>query len=86
MDIIVFLLIGLVVGWIASVLVEGESKGGIRSIGVGIIGALLGGYIYRIIGITTYGLWGDISMSVIGAVVFLLVLSFFTARTKVKIS
>ncbi len=78
MNIITFLLIGLISGWIASTLVEGRGAGAIRDIILGIIGAFLGGFVFSIIGIAAYGFWGNVLMSVVGAVVFLFLLRVFS--------
>ncbi len=74
MDIIWFLLVGLIAGWLAGVIVRGGGFGVIGDIVVGIIGALVGGFIFRALGITAYGTLGAIIMSVIGAVVLLFLL------------
>ena len=70
-DLIVFLAIGTLVGWIAGLLVKGKGAGLLGNIIVGIVGQLLGGYIFGLLGITTGGLLGAIIMAVIGAVVLL---------------
>lgn len=81
MTILWFLIIGTVAGWIAGELTKGHGFGLLGNLVVGILGALLGGYIFDVLNISTYGLIGSLVTSVIGAVVFLLVLSFFSGRT-----
>ncbi len=71
MSILWFLLIGLIAGWIAGQLVEGDGFGLIGNIVVGIIGALIGGSIFSAFGVTAYGTIGNIVMAVVGAVVLL---------------
>ncbi len=71
MGILEFLLIGLIAGWIAGKIMKGHGYGIIGDIIVGIIGALVGGFLFSLFGITAYGDIGSIVMSVIGAVVFL---------------
>ena len=71
MNVIWFLLIGLLVGWLAGVLVQGRGYGVIADIVIGIVGAVLGGFLFSLVGLTAYGLLGSIVMSVIGAVVFI---------------
>ncbi len=75
MNILVFLVVGLFAGWIASSLVKGHGLGTLRDVIVGIIGALVGGFIFNIFGITAYGFWGSLGMSIIGAMVFLFIIS-----------
>ena len=45
MSIIYFLLIGLIAGWISGVIMQGKGFGIIGNIAVGIVGALIGGFI-----------------------------------------
>ena len=80
MDLLTFLIIGLIAGWIADMLVKGSSFGLIGDLIVGVIGAFIGGFIFSALGIDTYGLLGNIVMAVIGAVVLLLLLNAFTRR------
>jgi len=45
--IIIWLLVGLIAGWLASQLVRGGGSGAVTDIVVGIVGAFIGGMIYR---------------------------------------
>lgn len=74
MEIVWFLLIGLVAGWLAGQLVKGGGFGLVGDLCVGVIGALLGGFLFRLVGLTTTGLLGDLVMATVGAVVFLVIL------------
>ena len=74
MDIIWFLIIGLISGWLAGQIMRGGGFGIVGDIIVGVVGSLIGGFIFRSLGIATYGLLGDIIMAVIGAMILLFVL------------
>jgi len=75
MDIIIFLLIGLVAGWLAGQLVKGGGFGLIGDIIVGVIGALIGGFLLpRVIPVIGHPILNDIIVATIGAVLLLLVL------------
>ncbi len=74
MHIITFLLIGLFAGWIASQLVDGQGRGAIGNIVIGILGAFVGGFIFETLGVNAYGFWGNVAMSAVGAVTLLVVL------------
>lgn len=74
MNIITFLLIGLISGWIAGNLVEGHGRGAIGNIVIGILGAFIGGFIFDVVNIRAYGFWGNVAMSAVGAVTLLVVL------------
>lgn len=80
MDLLGFLLIGLIAGWIADMLVKNSNFGLVGDLIVGVIGAFIGGFIFNLLGIDAYGLLGNIIMAVIGAVVLLLLLNAFTRR------
>ena len=68
------LLIGLIAGFLAGKIVKGGGYGLVGDIVVGIIGAFVGGFVFRLAGISAYGLIGQIIVSTVGAVVFLAVL------------
>lgn len=70
-DLIIFLAIGAVVGWLAGKIVKGSGFGVLGNIVVGIVGAVSGGFLFGYIGITASGLLGSIIMATIGAVVLL---------------
>ena len=81
MNIVIFLVIGLLSGWIASNLIGGKGLGVMMDLVVGVIGAFVGGYIFQLIDITVNSVWGEIATSVIGAVVFLLIVGMFQKRS-----
>jgi uncharacterized membrane protein YeaQ/YmgE (transglycosylase-associated protein family) len=71
MNIVAFLLIGLIAGWLAGKIVDGHSLGVIPDIAVGIVGAFIGGMLSdRIIG-EDYGFWGAVLVSTLGAIILL---------------
>ena len=77
-DVIVWLVIGGVAGWLAGLLVKGYGLGLIGNIVVGIAGAVIAGWLLPQIGFVLVG--GTLSAilnAVIGAVILLLVIGFF---------
>lgn len=78
MDLLTWLIVGLVAGVLAGLLVGGV--GLIGNIVVGIVGAFVGGWIFRQLGVTTpfEGLAGTIFTAFVGAVVLLLLLHLLT--------
>ena len=68
-----FLLIGLIAGWLASVVMR-SPHGILGDLVVGVIGALLGGWLFSVLGIAAGGLIGSIVTAFVGAVVLLLIL------------
>jgi uncharacterized membrane protein YeaQ/YmgE (transglycosylase-associated protein family) len=72
MNFLWYLLIGLCAGWLAGQLVQGGGFGVIGDIVVGVIGSLLGGYLFSLFGASTgAGLLGSLLVATIGAVVLL---------------
>lgn len=51
MGIVMWILFGAIVGWIASLITKTKKKGLIKNIVVGLLGALLGGFIGSLLGI-----------------------------------
>ena len=72
MSFIWFVLIGLAAGWLAGQLMRGGGFGLVGDIVVGVIGALLGGFLFSTFGVSTgSGLLGSLIVATIGAVVLL---------------
>lgn len=73
MELIWILLVGLVAGWLAGKLTKGSGFGVVGDIVMGILGAFIGGFLFRAIGISAGGTLGSIVVATIGAVVLVLV-------------
>jgi uncharacterized membrane protein YeaQ/YmgE (transglycosylase-associated protein family) len=72
MDILLWVVFGLVVGIVAKFLMPGSDPGGIvLTTGLGILGALLGGWIGRVLGVYREGEAAGFIMAVIGAIIIL---------------
>ena len=75
MGIIVTLIIGGVIGWLASLLMKTNAQMGIiANIVVGIVGAGLGGWLAGALGLVAVGSVGAWIVSIFGAVVLLAIL------------
>lgn len=76
MDILTLLIVGLVAGLLASVVVGGIGYGLIGDMAIGIVGAFLGTWLFRVAGwgAPFGGLAGAIAVAFIGSVVLLLIL------------
>jgi uncharacterized membrane protein YeaQ/YmgE (transglycosylase-associated protein family) len=73
-QLVVFLLIGGVAGWLAGLIMKGGGFGILGNIIAGVIGALLGGWLFRLLGISVGGEWvGALVTATVGAVVLLFV-------------
>jgi len=74
MEFVWFILVGLVAGWLAGMLVKGGGFGVVGDIVVGVIGALLGGWLFGVFGVSAGGLVGSIVVATIGAIVLIVIL------------
>jgi len=71
MNIFIFLLIGLVAGWLAGVITKGRGFGLVGDLVVGVVGAFVGGFVFRFLGIGAGGVLGEILVATAGAVLLL---------------
>ena len=74
MDILLWVVFGLVVGIVAKFIMPGRDPGGmILTIVLGIVGAMLGGWIGRVLGLYREGDAAGFIMAVVGAIIVLAV-------------
>lgn len=72
-----FIFIGLIAGWLAGVIVKGGGFGLLGDIVVGVIGAVLGGFLFRFFGVYIGGgMFGAVLVATIGAIAFIFILRF----------
>jgi uncharacterized membrane protein YeaQ/YmgE (transglycosylase-associated protein family) len=83
MDLLTWLIVGLIAGVLAGMLVGGV--GLIGDIVVGIVGAFVGGWLFRQLGVSTPfgGLAGTIFTAFVGAVVLLVILHLVQRRRRI---
>jgi uncharacterized membrane protein YeaQ/YmgE (transglycosylase-associated protein family) len=73
MGIFAWIVIGLIAGWIAAKITDAP-HGLLRNLAVGLIGAVIGGYLFEKLGVQIVsGFFGGLITATIGAVVFLLI-------------
>lgn len=74
MSVLWFLLIGLAAGWLAGKLTKGGGFGLLGNLIVGVIGAVLGGFLFGLIGLRSTSLLGSLITATAGAVALLFAL------------
>jgi uncharacterized membrane protein YeaQ/YmgE (transglycosylase-associated protein family) len=82
MGIIAWIVLGLIAGFIASKIYVGSGQGLLLDIVLGIVGAVVGGYLFSALGatgVTGFNIWSMI-VAVIGAVIVLWLYHMITAR------
>ena len=71
MNLLIFLLIGALAGWLAGLVMKGRGLGVLGNIIVGVIGAFLGGWLLPMLGVSFGGNIGMFITAFIGAVILL---------------
>ncbi len=67
-----WIIIGFLAGWLAGLLTRGRGFGCLGNVAVGLVGALVGGYLFHLLGIPgPAGFVGSLVVAVIGAGVLL---------------
>ena len=74
------IIIGILAGFIAGKIMKGSGFGLILNPIVGVVGGLLGGWIFTLLGLGVNGIIGHLVMSTIGAVVLLWIISLFSRK------
>ena len=67
-DLLSWIIVGLIAGFLASAVIRGRGYGCIGNIIVGLIGAVIGGYLASLLNITgTFHFWGTVIIAFLGA-------------------
>ena len=72
-----WIIIGLLAGWIAGHLTRGRGFGCTVDVILGLVGAVIGGWIFTRIGIVLWGFWGSLAAATVGAVLLVAVARLF---------
>jgi uncharacterized membrane protein YeaQ/YmgE (transglycosylase-associated protein family) len=72
-----WILIGLIAGWLAGTIARGRGFGCITDVILGLVGAVIGGWIFTRLGIMTFGFWGSLAAATVGAVLLVAVARIF---------
>lgn len=71
------ILIGLLAGWLAGKISRGRGFGCVVDVILGLIGAVIGRWIFLKLGIVTFGLFGALAAATVGAVLLVAVARLF---------
>ena len=75
-----WLLVGLIAGFLASVVMRGGGYGVVGDIIVGIVGAFIGGFLASLLGIGASGFIGTVIVAFIGACILIAILRAVSGR------
>jgi uncharacterized membrane protein YeaQ/YmgE (transglycosylase-associated protein family) len=79
---IAWIIIGLLAGWIAGHLTRGRGFGCIVDVILGLIGAVIGGWIFTKIGVGGFGFWWSLAAATVGAVVLVAIARLFAGSER----
>jgi uncharacterized membrane protein YeaQ/YmgE (transglycosylase-associated protein family) len=65
------IIIGIVAGWLAGKIMRGRGFGLLGDLVIGIVGAVLGGFVFGLLGIGSYNVLGSLVVATFGAVLLL---------------
>lgn len=72
---ILIILIGILAGYLASLIMKGRGLGLIWNLIVGLVGSLIGGWVFDLLGIYGHGLIWQIISATVGAIILLAIAS-----------
>ncbi len=78
-----FIIVGLIAGFLAGKIMRGGGFGILVNLILGVVGGVLGGWIFSLLGISTTSIWLSLLSSVIGAILILWIASLFNNRNRV---
>jgi uncharacterized membrane protein YeaQ/YmgE (transglycosylase-associated protein family) len=73
MGVVLWIIIGLIAGWLATQFLGGRRGGILRNLAVGLVGAIIGGLIFSSLAIVPTGFLGALVSATVGAMVILLI-------------
>jgi uncharacterized membrane protein YeaQ/YmgE (transglycosylase-associated protein family) len=74
-----WIIIGLIAGWLAGTLARGRGFGCLVNVILGLVGAVIGGWIFSRLGIAAWGFFGSLAAATVGAVVLVAVARIFSS-------
>jgi uncharacterized membrane protein YeaQ/YmgE (transglycosylase-associated protein family) len=81
-SVIGWLLVGLIAGWLAGKISSGRGFGCLGNVILGLVGAVLGGWIFTKLGILGGGLIYSVAAATLGAVILVAIARFFAGSKK----
>lgn len=77
---IAWIIIGLIAGWLTGKVTRGRGFGCMANVVLGLVGAVIGGWIFSRLGIPAWGFIGSLAAAVVGAVVLVSVARMFAGH------
>ena len=73
-----WIIIGIIAGWLTGKLMRGAGYGILIDLFLGLVGAVIGGWIFGLLGLHSYGFIGSLTTATVGAVVLVAVARFLS--------
>jgi uncharacterized membrane protein YeaQ/YmgE (transglycosylase-associated protein family) len=82
MNIVLFIVIGAVAGWLAGIIMKGKGFGFLMNLVIGIVGGFLGGWLFSLLKINLHSgsIVGSLLAALVGAVILLWIISLFKKK------
>ena len=77
---VMFLLVGLAAGWLSTQIMRHRELDLFGSLCLGVLGALLGGFVFRLLGIATTNWLGALLCATLGAMALIWIVRYFNGR------
>ena len=82
-DLLSWIIVGLIAGFLASAVVRGRGYGCIGNIIIGLIGAVIGGYLASLLNISgTFHFWSTLLIAFLGACILVAILQVFSGGSR----
>ena len=75
MNLIWFLIIGGLAGWLAGLIMKGKGFGVLANIGIGIVGSFIGGFLFGLLQLSAHGAIGRLVTATVGGVLLLAIVN-----------
>jgi len=73
-----WIVIGTIAGWLTGKIMRGAGYGILVDLILGLVGAVIGGWIFGLLGISAYGLLASLAAATVGAVVLVAIARAFS--------
>ena len=74
LNVIYYILLGLAAGWLASRILKEKNIGLLGSMVLGVVGAIVGAYVFEFLGISSGGIIGNLVSALVGAIILIYII------------
>jgi len=85
MNILIWLISGIIAGWLTGVIMKGGGYGVIGDLVIGLVGGVIGGFLASMVGLEPSSWVGQILVAVLGGVVLVAILRMVSPRGRAAV-